>query len=72
MFFISVHVVHPQSRIDTTAACKNNYFFLAGMSDFHMNNNLLIAIYVFAIYVLISFSVEETLLPRLVNFFTNF
>ena len=37
-----------------------------------MTDNLPLADYVFASYVLLSFSVDETLLPRLVNLSTSF
>ena len=40
--------------------------------DFHMFNNLSIAVHAFASCTLISFSVDEMLLPRYVNLPTNF
>ena len=61
---VSVHVVHPYSSIDTIAACKNLRFILSDRSDFHMTDSLSIAVHAFASRVLISFSVDETLLPR--------
>ena len=38
--FVSVHVVHPYSRIDTTAAWKKLHFISLGKFDFHMIDNL--------------------------------
>ena len=70
--FVSVHVVHPYSSIDTTAVWKKLCFILSVSSDFHMIDNLSIAIHAFASHVLMSFSVDETLLPGLVNLSTSF
>ena len=67
-----VHVVHPYSRIDTTAAWKKLGFILSDRSDFHMINNLSIAIHAFAMHILMSFSVGETRLPRYVYLSNNF
>ena len=61
---VSVQVVHPYSSIDTTAAWKKLLFFLSVRSDFHMINSLSIAVHAFVSRVLMSFSVDETLLPR--------
>ena len=41
-------------------------------SDFHMTDSLLIAVHAFASHVLMSFSVDETPLPRFVNLSTSF
>ena len=41
-------------------------------SDFHMIDSLSIAVHIFASRVLMSFSVDETLLPRLGNLSTSF
>ena len=38
--FVSIHVVHPYSSIDTTAAWKKLHFILSVRSDFHMINSL--------------------------------
>ena len=54
--FISVHVVHPYSSIDTTAAWKKF------RSEFHMVGNQSISVHTFSRRILISSSVEETLL----------
>ena len=69
--FVSVHVVHPYSSIDTTAAWKKLHFILSVRSYFHMIDSLLIAVQDFVSHMLISFSVDETLLPRYVNLSTH-
>ena len=61
---VGVHVVHPYSSIDTTAAWKKLRFILSVKSDFHMTDSLSIAVYGFARRVLMPVSVNETLLPR--------
>ena len=65
--FVSVHVVHPYSSIDTTTAWKKLRFISLGRSDFHMTDSLSIAVPAFASHVLMSFSVDERLLPSEVN-----
>ena len=60
---VSVHVVHPYSSIDTTAAWKKLRFILSVRSDFHVIENLSIAVHAFVSRVSMSFSVDETLLP---------
>ena len=69
---VSVHVVHPYSSIDTTAAWKKLRFILSVRSDLHMTNSLSIAVHAFASHVSMSFSVDETLLPWQVNLSTSF
>ena len=69
---VSVQVVHPYSSIDTTAAWKKLRFILSVRSDFHMFESLLIAVHVFVSRVSMSFSVDETLLPRYVSLSTCF
>ena len=59
---VSVHVLHPYSSIDTTAAWKKLRFILLVRSDFHMIDSLSIAVHAFASHVLMSVSVDETLL----------
>ena len=56
--------MHPYSSIDTTAAWKKLRFILSVRSDFHMIDNLSIAVHAFVSRVSMSFSVDETLLPR--------
>ena len=62
--FVSVQVVHLYSSIYTTAAWKKLRFILSVRSDFHMIDSLSIAIHAFVSRVSMSFSVDETLLPR--------
>ena len=42
---VSIHVVHPYSSIDTTAAWKKLRFILSVRSDFHMTDSLSIAVH---------------------------
>ena len=61
----SIHVVHPYSSIDTTAAWKKLRFILLVRSDFHLTDSLLIAVHAFVSRVLMFFlGGDETLLPR--------
>ena len=69
--FVSVHVVHPYSSIDVTAAWKKLRFILSVRSDFHIIDSLLIAVHAFVSLVSMSFSVDSTLLPRYVNLSTS-
>ena len=69
---MSVQEVHPYSSIDTTAAWKKLRFILSVRSDFHMIDSLSIAVHAFVSRVSMSFSVDEILLPRLVNLSTSF
>ena len=61
--FVSVQVVHHYGSIDTTAAWKKLRFILSVRSDFHMIDNLSIAVHAFVSCISMSFSVDETLLP---------
>ena len=63
--FVSVHVVHPYSSIDTTAAWKKLRFILSVRSDFHIIDSLLIAVHAFVSRVSMSFSVHEMLTTKL-------
>ena len=56
--------VHPYGSIDATAAWKKLRFISSVRSDFHMTDSLSIAVHAFASCVLMSVSVDETLLPR--------
>ena len=56
--------MHPYSSIDATAAWKKLRFILSVRSDFHIIDNLLIAVHAFVNLVSISFSVDATLLSR--------
>ena len=57
-------VVHPYSSINLTAAWKKLRFILSVRFDFHMIESLSIAVHAFVSRVSMSFSVDETLLPR--------
>ena len=75
IFFIrlvSIHIVHLYSRMDMSAAWKKLHFILSDNSDFPMIDNLSIAVHTFTSHILMSFSVDEMLLPRYVNLSTNF
>ena len=61
---VSIQVEHPYGSIDTSTAWKKLYFILSVRSDFHMIDSLLIAFLAFVSRVWMSFSVDETLLPR--------
>ena len=61
---VIVHVVHPYNSIDMTPAWKKLRFILSVRSDFHITDSLLIAVYAFSNRVLISFLVDDRLLPR--------
>ena len=64
--------MHPYTSIHTTAFWKKLRFILSVRSDFHMTNSLSIAVHAFASRVLMSFSVDETLLLGQVNLSTSF
>ena len=72
MCLVSAHVVHPYSSLDTATAWKKCHFILSDWSDFQMTNNLSIAACIFARHILTSLSVDETLLLRYMNLWTNF
>ena len=65
-------MVHPYSSIDTIAAWKKLCFILLISYDFHMTDSLSIAVHAFASCMLMSVSVDETLLPRQGNLSTSF
>ena len=58
--------------ITTATAWKKSYFILSLISDFHMIAYLTIAVHTFTWCILTSFSVDEILLPRYVNWSTKF
>ena len=68
LFHIAVmpflHVVDPYSSIDTIAVRKKLHFILLVRSDFDMTDSLSLALPAFARHVLMSVSVDETMLPR--------
>ena len=69
---VNILVVHPYSRINTTAAWKKLCFILSDQSNFLLIGNLSIAVHAFTSHLLMSFSVDEMLLPRYLKLFTNF
>ena len=71
MCFVSIHGVHPYSSIDTVKAWKKSHFISLDGSDFHMSNNLSVAVDTLVRHMLQSLSVDEMLLPRYVNLSTN-
>ena len=68
--YTRVHVVHPYSSIDTTAAWKKLHFILSVRFDFHMTDRQSTVVH--ARRVSMSVSVDERLLPRWVNLSTRF
>ena len=64
MRLASVYVMHPYSSMDTTAAWKKLRFISSDSSDFHITDCLSIADHAFASRVLMSFSVDVTLLQK--------
>ena len=58
--------------IYTSAAWEELRFILSERSDLHMTDSLSIADHTFANHVLMSFSVDKTLLPRYVDLSTRF
>ena len=69
---VCVHIVYPYSSIDITITQKKLRFILLVKSDFHMTDSLSITVHAFASHMLISASVDETLLPWQVNLLTSF
>ena len=72
MRYVSVHVMHPYSSIDTATDWKKSCFISSDRSNFYMIDNQSIAVRTFSSRILISLSVNETLLPRYVDLSTNF
>ena len=64
--------MHPYISIDTTVVWKKLRLILSVRCDFHMIDSLSIAVHAFVSRVSMSFSVDETLLPKLVNLSTSF
>ena len=69
---VIVHVVHLYSRNEITVAWEILRFLISDWSNFHIIDNLSIAVHAFARRILMSFSVDETLVPSQVNLSTNF
>ena len=61
---VSVHIVHPYSSIDTTAAGKKLRFILSVRSESHMTDSLSIAVHAFVSHVSMSVPVDETLVSK--------
>ena len=57
---------------DTATAWKNSRFILSEKSDFHIVDNLSIAIHCLPMCMLTSLSVDEILLTRYINWLTDF
>ena len=70
--FIKVPVVHSYNSTNIDSTFKKSCFILSERSGFHMTGNLLIEVYAFHMHVLTMLSVDEILLPRHVNWITNF
>ena len=70
MYCISFHVVHPFNSMATT--WKKSHFILLDRSDFHMIDNLSIAVHAFAKHMLTSLSINEMLPLMYVNLSSNF
>ena len=64
--------MYPYISIDTTAAWKKLRFILSVRTNFHMTDSLSIAVQALASRILMSVSVDETMLPRQVNLPTSF
>ena len=69
---VNVHVVLPYSSTDMATAWKNSLFSLSVRSDFHMVDNLSMAVQAFPIRALILCSVDDISLPRYVKLSTTF
>ena len=70
-FFVSNHVVLPYSSMFTVRAWKKSRFIISDRSDFYMIDNLPITILAFVRRMLTSLSVDEILLARYANWWTN-
>ena len=70
--FVSNHLVYLYCRLDSTAARKKFRFILSDRSEFNMIDILSIAAHVFARYILMSLSEDETLLPKYGNLSSYF
>ena len=61
--------MQPYSSTDTATTSKNSHFVLSERSNFHMVDNL--SVLAFPMHMLTSLSVDEILLLRYMNWFTN-
>ena len=64
--------MQPYNSTDIDTAWKTYHNILSGISDFHRVINLLIAVRALSMHLLMLLSVDEILLPRYVNWCTNF
>ena len=71
-FRLRVQAVQPYSSTDNTSLWMNSCFVLSEISDFQLVDNLSVAVYAFPMCMLMSLSVDEILLPRYMNWSTNF
>ena len=62
----------PYHSTDTARTQKNFRFILSDKSNFHKVDNLSVAVHTLPMCILIRLSVDEILLPRYVNWSTNF
>ena len=65
--FTGVHVVQSYSSTDKATPWKNSNFILSETSNFHMLDNLSVAIHTLPIRMLTSLSVDEELLSKYMN-----
>ena len=71
MSLFSIHAVLRYSNTDIVKARKKSCFISLNRSDFHVIDNLFIAVKASTWCMLTSLSVDEMLLSRYVNWFTN-
>ena len=71
-YYAFLQVVDLHSCTVTTATSKKSFFIRSKRSDFHRIENLSIALHAFCIFLLTSLSVNEILLLKYLNSFTNF
>ena len=64
--FVKVPLAKPYSSMDMASIWEDFCFILSERLDFHIVNNLPIAIHAFPVYMLTSFSVDE-ILPLLLT-----
>ena len=64
--------MQPYNSTDASTAWINSLFVLSEKSDFHMVDNLLIAVHASPMRMLISLSVDKLLLMRYMIWTTNF
>ena len=69
---IRIQVVQPCNSTDMVTAWKNSHFILSEISNFHKINSLSIAVHDLLMNILTSLSVDEILLPRYMNWSSDF